>query len=191
MKRTNYSVVYRLLHWSIAISFLLLLGTIFLRLTWLNRESVADIIQNYLLSLQITLTREQIVVLAKKIRKPMWDWHIYLGYVITGLYTIRMLLPFFGEMKFTNPFSSLLAVREKFQYWVYYVFYFCIAGSLTTGLLIEHGPKYMKKPLEDIHELSIYVLVGYIVLHFAGVLYAEFTHDKGIISKIVRGTYHT
>jgi cytochrome b561 len=188
MKRSHYSIAYRLLHWSIAIAFLLLLGTIFLRLTWLNRESVADIIQNYLLSIQVILTREQIVLLAKKIRKPMWDWHIYLGYVITGLFTIRMLLPFFGEMKFVNPFTSTFQIREKFQFWVYYIFYLCVAGSLVTGLLIEHGPSYMKKPLEEIHEYSLYYLLGFIVLHFVGVLYAEFTHDKGIVSKIVRGS---
>jgi cytochrome b len=35
--------------------------------------------------------------------------------------------------------------------------------------------------------LSIYYLLGFIVLHIGGVLYAEFTTNKGIISKIVSG----
>jgi cytochrome b len=41
--------------------------------------------------------------------------------------------------------------------------------------------------MESIHELSIYYLLGFIVLHIGGVLYAEFTTNKGIISKIVSG----
>ncbi|PIV48953.1 MAG: cytochrome B, partial [Flavobacteriaceae bacterium CG02_land_8_20_14_3_00_34_13] len=40
--------IYRIIHWAIAISFLLLLITIFLRLTWLNKFNVAAIIQEYL-----------------------------------------------------------------------------------------------------------------------------------------------
>ena len=64
----------------------------------------------------------------------------------------------------------------------------CVLVSLVTGLLIEHGQKELKKPLEEIHELSIYYLLAYIVIHFTGVLIAEFTNDKGIISKIISGT---
>jgi cytochrome b len=41
--------------------------------------------------------------------------------------------------------------------------------------------------MEEIHVLSIYYLVAFIVLHIGGVLYAEFTISKGIISKIVSG----
>ena len=74
-----------------------------------------------------------------------------------------------------------------FQYILYFIFYVCVAISLITGLIIELGPKTLKKSMEAIHELSIYYLLAFIVLHFGGVLYAEFTTSKGIISKIVSG----
>jgi cytochrome b561 len=183
----DYSVVYRLLHWSIAICMILLLGTIFLRLTWMNRENVADIIQDYFSANPNTLTRDEMVLLAKKIRKPMWEWHIYLGYVITGLFSLRMILPLFGEMKFANPFNPELKPLVKFKLWVYIVFYCCLAVSLTTGLIIEFGPETMEETMEEIHELSIYYLVSYMVLHLGGVLFAEFSDDQGIISRIVSG----
>ena len=48
MENKNYSKVYRIIHWAIAISFILLLITIFLRLTWMNKHNVAEIIGNYL-----------------------------------------------------------------------------------------------------------------------------------------------
>ncbi|WP_338149261.1 cytochrome b/b6 domain-containing protein [Aequorivita vitellina] len=60
--------------------------------------------------------------------------------------------------------------------------------SLITGLIIELGPKYLKKPMEEIHVLGVYYLVAFIIIHIAGLLIAEFTNDKGIISRIVRGS---
>lgn len=175
------------MHWAISLCMILLLVTIFLRLTWMNKDHVADIIQSYLSSNGKELSRDEAIVLAKQIRKPMWQWHIYLGYVLTGLYCIRTALPFFGTMKFSSPFSKGLALKVKFQYWVYLVFYGCVAISLATGLMIEFGPKEYKEPMEEIHVLSIYYLLAFIFLHMGGVLLAEFTNQKGIISRIVSG----
>ncbi|MBK5214397.1 MAG: cytochrome b/b6 domain-containing protein [Flavobacteriaceae bacterium] len=188
MENTKYSKVYRIIHWAIAVSFLLLLITIFLRLTWMNKFNMAAIIQDYLSGTDQVLTQDQLIALAKKIRQPMWDWHIYLGYVLTGLFSLRFILPLFGNMKFQNPFAKNLSIKEKFQKWTYIVFYLCVVTSLTTGLIIEFGSKELKKPMEEIHVLGIYYLVGFIVIHVAGVIIAEFTAHKGIISRIVRGT---
>ena len=187
MEVKNYSKVYRTLHWLIAISFMLLLLTIFLRLTWLNKFNVAPIIQEFLLETGQSLTDDQALSLAKKIRAPMWAWHIYFGYVLVGLYTIRLLLPAFGIMKFQNPMQKNIPVVMKFQRWSYIFFYVFVVVSLITGLIIELGPKQYKKPMEEIHELGIYYLLAFIVIHFGGVLISEFTNDKGIISRIVSG----
>lgn len=187
MKNKNYSAVYRIIHWSIAISMVLLLITIFLRLTWMNKNNVAEIIQNYLNTTDQSLTQDQLIVLAKKIRQPMWDWHIYLGYVLTGLFITRFFLSFFGEMKFQNPLNKELILKEKFQNWIYLIFYVCVVISLSTGLLIKFGPKELKNPMEEIHVLSIYYLIAFIILHVGGVLWSEFTNQKGILSKIVSG----
>lgn len=188
METRNYSKIFRILHWSIAIAFLLLLLTIFLRKTWMEKSHVAEIIQTYLTENNYeTLPQDDAIVLAKKIRKPMWDWHIYLGYVLVGLYCIRLALPFFGEMKFTSPFQKDLDTKTKFQYWTYLIFYIFTGISLITGLIIEWGPKTYKKPMEEIHELSIYYLLAFIVIHFGGVLVAELGSQKGIISKIISG----
>src|SRR5690606_22813057 len=108
---------------------------------------------------------EQSIKLAKMIRKPMWEWHIYIGYVLVGLYAVRLFLPFFGQMKFANPQKKDLALKTKFQYWSYLVFYVCTGISLITGLVIEFGPKEWKQQTEEIHELSIYYLLAFIFIH--------------------------
>ena len=188
MEKIKYSKVYRIIHWSIAISFLLLLITIFLRLTWMNKYHVAAIIQDYLVDTGQQLSQDQLIVLAKKIRQPMWDWHIYLGYVLVGLFSMRFILPAFGHMKLQNPMVKNLSIKMKIQKWTYLIFYVCVIVSLITGLIIELGPKSLKKPMEEIHVLGIYYLIAFIVLHLAGVLFAEFTNQKGIISRIVSGS---
>jgi cytochrome b len=91
-------------------------------------------------------------------------------------------------MKFTSPFQKDINTKTKFHYWSYLIFYIFTAISLITGLLIEWGPKTIKKPLEEIHELSIYYLLTFVVIHFSGVLWAEFSNQKGIISRIISGS---
>ncbi|WP_315897865.1 cytochrome b/b6 domain-containing protein [Gillisia sp. Hel_I_86] len=117
-------------------TFLLLLVTIFLRLTWMNKDYMADIIYAYLNNTGQSLRREQLIFLAKQIRKPMWDWHIYLGYVLVGLFSLRFLLPFFGTLKFQNPLAKNLSLKQKFQKWTYIIFYIGVVVSLVTGLII-------------------------------------------------------
>ena len=186
----TYSRIYRIMHWLIAICMLLLLLTIFLRLTWLEKNNVSQIIQDYLKSINVSLTEDQSILLAKKIRKPMWDWHIYFGYALVALYCIRVTLPFFGHMKFQFPWTKGLNTNDKFKQWVHLIFYIAVFISLATGLVIELGPKAYKKPMEEIHELSLYYLSIYIVLHFSGILIAEFRDKKGIISEIISGNKH-
>jgi len=127
MENTKYSKVYRIIHWAIALAFALLLITIFLRLTWLNKYNVAAIIQDYLKGTEQTLSKDQAIALAKKIRQPMWNWHIYMGYVLAILFSIRFILPAFGQMKIQNPLRKNLSTKVKFQNWSYIIFYFCFS----------------------------------------------------------------
>ncbi len=187
MKNDNYSVTLRILHWAIAVSLFLLLITIFLRLTWMNKAHISDIIQNYLATTNTTLSSSETIGISKQIRAPMWEWHIYIGYFLVALFAIRFALPIFGFIKFHTPTGKHLNIRQRIQYWVYLLFYMFIAASLITGLIIKFGPEQIKKTMEFIHKLSIYYLLAYIVIHIGGVLLAEFTDDKGIISKMISG----
>lgn len=185
--KTNYSSLYRIFHWTIAISFFLLLLTIFLRLTWMNKDNMADIIGTYLTDSGQVLSREQLLVLAKQIRQPMWNWHLYIGYFLAVLFSLRFLLPLFGVLKFQNPFSKGASIKEKLQKAVYLGFYLCVGISLISGLIMELGPGNLKEPLEEIHVLSLYYLIPFIIVHLAGVFTAEFTDQKGIVSRMLSG----
>ncbi len=154
----------------------------------MNKYNVSEIIQSFLTKEGLLLSEDQTIVLAKNIRRPMWNWHIYMGYFLTGLFSIRFLLPFFGEMKFQNPLAKDQSNTLRIKKWTYIIFYICITITLTTGLVMEFSTKEFSKPFENIHVLSLYYLIPFIGIHLVGVLKAEFTDEKGIISKIIRGS---
>jgi cytochrome b561 len=187
VEQNRYTPTYRLLHWAIALCFILLLATIFLRLTWLNKHHVADIIGQFMRDQSPGLDEEARITLAKKIRKPMWEWHLYLGYALSGLFALRFSLPLVGKMRFQSPLQPALTPLERFKNWTYIVFYACVAVSLLSGLGMKFGPKDWEDGLEDLHVLSLYYLIPYLVLHLGGVLHAEFGKRKGIVSRIISG----
>ena len=147
---------------------------------------MAAIMDINLRALDVTLTQDQLLKIAKQIRKPMWDWHVYTGYVLIGLYAIRLALPFFGEMKFSNPFKAA-SLKQKIQYWSYILFYIFVGASLITGFLIVNGPQEWKKSLESVHTLGLYYLLPFIFIHFTGLFLAEKGENKGIVSRMIRG----
>jgi cytochrome b561 len=187
MKREEYPVIYRIMHWSIAASLILLLMTIILRMNWISQSHIADTMRNFMQARNQPITDEELKILARQIRNPipMWVWHFYLGYVLTGLFAVRLILPVFGEMKFSNPFKKEIGFKERIQFLIYWVFYVCVATSLITGLMIKFGPGNLKASMAAIHVLSIYYLVAYIIIHLIGVLIAEFTEQQGIISRSI------
>jgi cytochrome b561 len=187
MNDNKFSLAHRILHWSLAIAILFLLLTILLRMGWMNKNHMADILKENLSEINIQISDDQAVVIAKKIRQPMWQWHIYTGYAIVVIYFLRGLLALFQGWLFTSPFERGLPLREKFQSWVYLIFYVLLGFSLTTGLLIEFGPENLEHTAEELHEKSMIYLVTYIILHFAGLIFAEISTDKGIISKMIGG----
>jgi cytochrome b len=54
-------------------------------------------------------------------------------------------------------------------------------------MMLKFGPESQEELMEEIHVLSLYYLLTYIVLHIVGVIMAEFTSDHGIVSRIIGG----
>ena len=82
--------------------------------------------------------------------------------------------------------DKTINTKEKFQFWTYIVFHICVVISLVTGLLIVWGPDSVHETAEEIHVLSLYYLLTFIVLHFGGILFEELK-GNGIVSKIIGG----
>ena len=173
MIKNRYNAARRILHWLIAFSLLFMLLTILLRQNWMNKNHVAGILLDELSALNVTLDEDQAVSIAKSIRKPMWTWHIYVGYVLIGLYALRMLLFTIKGSGFHSPLVKERSLKQKFESWTYIVFYVLLGASLVTGALVVLGHEKYKHDVEEIHILSDYWLIAFIVIQFSGILIAE------------------
>lgn len=187
MGKKVYSGFYRLMHWLIAITMLLLLLTIVLRMTWLNKGNISDIILNFSASHNIPMEKGNAINLAREIRQPMWIWHIYLGYILLGLFVVRILAGVFTIIQFQNPFRNNITPKVRFQRFVYIIFYLCVFSSLVTGLMLEFGITKYVVFVKTVHKASIYYFIGFLVLHFIGIVLAEFTYERGIVSRMING----
>ena len=77
-----YSPIFRLWHWFNAFVVLGLLGTVFLRKTFLSWRTNSEILMTKLTEFGVDISAEQAKILAKAIRAGMWEWHIILGYAL-------------------------------------------------------------------------------------------------------------
>ncbi|MDD2798711.1 MAG: cytochrome b/b6 domain-containing protein [Bacteroidales bacterium] len=187
MESKNFSIVHRLLHWSIALAILVLVVTALLRMTWFDKHGVGQIIQDNLQLMNISLDNEHADVIAKRIAKPMWDWHIYTGYALIGLYILRMIHLFANGMQFPNPFDKSNTLKQKAQGVTYIVFYILLGITTLTGFLLLFGPTRFRYTSEIIHDQSIYYCLAFIVMHFGGIIVTELFLTRGVASKMIHG----
>lgn len=185
-----YSRSLRVIHWLIAGVFLFIMLTIFLRQQWMNKDQMGDILNADLVKRNIFLTKDVTAKIGKSIRAPMWQWHQVAGYTLLGLYIIRMVILRWEGATFSNPFKKGLSRKERLKSGVYLLFYICFGTSLITGLLVVWGPREwhrLHRVVVDVHIQSMYYAVVFVIIHLAGLIIAELTNNKGIISRMIHG----
>jgi len=187
MREKRFNLASRLIHWAIAFTFLYILLTVLLRMGWMNKGSMGAIIKDNLAEQSVNISSDDAATIGKKVRRPMWETHIIAGYVMTGLFVVRIILTWVQGIAFPNPLKKGVSQADKFKSWVYIVFYLFLGAALFTGLMKELGPESTEHIMEDIHVLSLYFAIPFIVLHTFGVLIADAGKDRGIISKIISG----
>ena len=90
----KYTLSFRVWHWLNALVIIGLLGTVFLRKTFLSWRDNAQIIMSKFSEMGVVITKEQAKVVAQTIRDGMWEWHIILGYALAFLVLYRIYLFF-------------------------------------------------------------------------------------------------
>jgi len=186
----KFSPAFRIWHWLNAIVVLGLLGTVFLRKTFLSWRTNSEILMNKLLEIDIEITATQAKVLAKAVRAGMWEWHIILGYGLAFLVLFRIYL-YFKDSSKKEIFSSL-TLHKKAVHLSYYALYATLIFMTVTGLMIHFYQDLgmledTAHDIKEIHELVFNIVMYFAPLHIIGVIIAENRDDKGIISTIVNG----
>ena len=186
----KYSLQFRIWHWLNAIVVLGMLGTVFLRKTFLSWRTNSEILMTQLSQMQIEITAEEAKILAKAVRAGMWEWHIILGYALVFLIIYRIFL-FISDSSEKESFSSK-TIHKKIVQISYYVIYAVLLFMAVTGLVIHfyeelNLTKEFAKSLKEIHELVFYAVMFFTPLHIAGVIVADLTDEKGLISSMING----
>lgn len=185
---------FRIWHWIHAFVVIGLLGTVFLRKTFLSWRTNSEIIAQKLIEIDFDLeiTTEQSKIIAKAIRAPMWEWHIILGYLLAILIIWRIVLFFTesGQRNYKNFKNNSL--HKKMVKLGYIIIYFVLLFMTISGFSLYFNSilgltKEMIHNIKDIHEFVFNAVLIFVPLHIIGVIIAENRDEKGIISDMING----
>lgn len=190
MKRWRFD--FRIWHWVNAAVILGLLGTVFLRKTFLSWRTNSEILTQKLSEINMEVTEAQATVLAKAIRAPMWEWHIILGYALATLLLWRAILFFTQSGKENYQNLKVQSLHKKMVNFGYLIIYAVLLFMAASGLSMHFHEALglsdsLVESLKELHELVYNAVLIFVPLHIIGVIIAEMRDDKGIISDMVHG----
>jgi len=188
----KWSLSFRIWHWLHAFVVLALLGTVFLRKTFLSWRANSEILSAQLTTMHLDVTTEQAKILAKAVRAPMWEWHIIMGYALAALLIIRIIL-FFSKSGKKNYLDMAKKSLHKKLVTIGYIGIYLILGFMAvSGLLLTFHEdlgllKTTTHTIKEVHEFVFNFVWIFVLLHIIGVVAADNGDDKGIISDMING----
>ncbi|OGX82776.1 cytochrome b/b6 domain-containing protein [Hymenobacter coccineus] len=153
-------------------------------------------------------TEQQGRAFAHIISERIWDWHIAIGLGLAAFWLLRMLLELRGpqEVRFS---ARLLLVARKYRLAPpadkgktrhellvkvsYALFYAFLTIMVITGLILTWADDVpflhsIEHTVKEVHNVTMYLIIAFFVLHLVGVVWSEITDDHGLISRMVSGT---
>jgi cytochrome b561 len=178
----QFSSSYRIWHWLQAIAMFGLFITVVLRESVMHKSQIGTIVQTKLAEIGTVITNEQAVLIGKAVRSPMWDWHIYLGITVAILLVWRIALVIKNGFGFdTNP-----AMQKV--YTLYKAVYLLLAIMSLSGLTLYWKlAGSAKDVVETVHMYIGWSLFAFMAVHIIGVVLAEKSDQKGLVSRMING----
>ena len=189
----KWGLDFRIWHWVHAFVVLGLMGTVFLRKTFLSWRANSEILTQELANIDMNVTEVQAKVLAKAIRAPMWEWHIFLGYALAALLIWRIALFFTKSGSVNYKHFKVKSFHKKMVSLGYVGIYTILTFMAISGLTIHFYEtlgltKELAHDIKEIHEfVFFYGVLVFVPLHIAGVVVADVTEEQGIISNMIHG----
>ncbi len=195
----------RLWHWLNALIITGSLLTVLLNSTLFDNKTNASFITQNLQKNGVTVTNAQSKSVAHALSDRVWEIHTYFGYVLAAMLLFRLLLEVFqlADQKFIRKIKTAyrkyfitkqereLALHELTVKTLYAVFYILLLIMVVTGLYLafEDHVFFLKKihVIKEVHGFTMYLIIAFIVLHIAGVLWAERKDGAGIVSDMING----
>ena len=198
----DYRAPLRFWHWANTLLISLQLMTILFQKVIVKSRSAVTELQSSGKNVSVPQARE----LAHIISDRIWAWHIYFGWTLVALWVLRLGLQLTGpsELRFSARLLEVLrryrlappadkgkAGKILFAKTTYALFYLFITIMVATGLILIYEDvswlKGIRHLAEETHNVTMFLIIGFIVLHVVGVVWAESKEDHGLISRMVGG----
>ena len=149
----KYSLQLRIWHWLHAITVLGLLGTFFLRKTFLSWRTNSEILMAKLAAFDIVVSADQAKALAKAVRSPMWEWHIILGFIFAALILWRLVMIVKDGFGYSVEEGHMKWVHRGYKV-IYAILTFMALSGIIMYLYQDIGlSKESTHSIKEIHEL--------------------------------------
>lgn len=209
----KWSSTHRLWHWLTFLSMFSILLTVLLRETVLDYRAVSGVISGKINAIhQIIMNPQDSDMIAKTIRSRMWEWHYYIGYFIAFLIVFKFItmiiekdfrtfqqaktlgkkgFPMLFKPKMLKDPKNWKIFRRGLTKVIYVLLYFLVFFMVASGIFLKFG--YGKLPIstikfvKELHEVGMWLIVAFIVMHIPSVIHAELTSEPNIISDMIHG----
>lgn len=204
VKKFSFSL--RLWHWLNALVITGSLLTVLLNSTILKSQTTAPFIKNTLKESGAVVTDDQAKSVAHDLSDKVWEVHTWLGYGLAALLVFRLILEFFqlADQKLIRTIKDAyrqyfitkkqreLARHEMVVKTIYALFYSMLITMAVTGLFLAFEDffepyKAYRHAIKEVHNFTMYLILGFITIHIIGVLLAERKDSKGIVSDMING----
>ncbi len=202
----KHSPLIRIWHWLTFIFIASLMITVLIASTALHPRDNIKMVQERLAKKGVTITDEQAFSVAHSFDDKMWDIHKLLGFGLAFLLISRIVIEMVqpGEEKVNIRIKNILMLKTttpeeqklKKHYLIvkrgYFVFYALLLVVVLTGLglAFDHDLAFLDhyhRLIKTIHGFCQYLMYGFVALHLAGVIVADITHSRGVVSGMING----
>jgi cytochrome b len=196
----------RLWHWLNAVVISGSLITVLINSTITDKHAITNLVKEKIQEnkgIDNNLSRS----VAGALEDKVWDVHTYFGYALAALLFFRLVLEFFqfADQKFirklkaaASEFKETKKKRENTLHEltvkiIYSAFYCLLVIMVVTGLAMAFDDdlsflRTIHHPVKSVHGFCMYLILGFIVIHLAGVFLAERKKEgKGIVSDMING----
>jgi Ni/Fe-hydrogenase 1 B-type cytochrome subunit len=203
----DYSAPLRVWHWGNALLVTGQLLTILFLLVIVKPKALVPEFQQALGKSGGALSSDQGRAIAHIISERIWDWHIAIGLALASFWVFWLVLQLTAptERRFTARLLAAVrhyrlappaehadarhALLAKLTYAAFYLF---ISVMVVTGLALTWADDVawlhsIEHSVKEVHNVTMYLIIGFVVVHVVGVVWAELTKDHGLISRMVGG----
>ncbi len=200
----KHSLAIRIWHWLTFIVLAASLVMVLLASTMFSTKGNISMVTEQVENKGGSVTAVQARAVAHEYSDKLWMMHKYIGYGLCFLLLCRMVIEIAGpqQEKLAVKIKNALRLRKStpgkntgshFLFvkdgYVFFYAIFLVMAITGLGLAFEDVPLLhsIHKPLIKVHEFTQYLMYLYIIVHIVGVIRADTTDSKGIVSGMIHG----